>query len=105
MPVLFENGPEDPAVAVVIGKLRILQLRIELRDFFHEIEITPKAASRGCLGILADRGDKFFIRGISLLLRIHELAVAFLVPPGVADIGINKEIALMHVANHALTGW
>src|SRR5438128_8779389 len=37
-----------------------------------------------------------------LLFRIHELAVRFLVPPGVTEIRIHEEISLMHVAVHAL---
>ena len=37
-----------------------------------------------------------------LLFRIHEFAVGFLVPPGVTEIRIHKQIALMHVAVHAL---
>ena len=37
-----------------------------------------------------------------LLFRIHELAVRFLVPPGVTEIRVHEEISLMHVAIHAL---
>ncbi len=37
-----------------------------------------------------------------LLLRIHELAIGLLVPPGVTEIRIHEEISLMHVAVHAL---
>ena len=37
-----------------------------------------------------------------LLLRIHEFAVGFLVPPGVTEIRIHEQISLMHVAVHAL---
>src|SRR5207253_1546567 len=39
---------------------------------------------------------------IMLLFRIHELAVRFLVPPGVTEIRVHEEISLMHVAIHAL---
>src|SRR5216110_3412292 len=37
-----------------------------------------------------------------LKLRIHQLAVRFLVPPSVTEIRVHEEISLMHVAVHAL---
>src|SRR5882724_10394699 len=40
-----------------------------------------------------------------LLWRIHQLAIGLLIPPGVAKVGIHKEISLMHVAVHTLAGW
>src|SRR5690348_3670178 len=35
-------------------------------------------------------------------LWIHELTIRFLVPPGITEIGIHKEVALVHVTVHAL---
>ena len=121
--VLLENGAENPAVAVVIGELRLLQLRVQLGDFFEELKFAPQPARGGGLGIFLDRADEFGVGGILLFqkrlarfraaemrvvrerifrMRIHELAVALLVPPRVTKIRIHEEIALVHVAIHAL---
>ena len=121
--VLLENGAENPAVAVVIGELRLLQLRVQLGDFFEELEFTPQPARGGGLGVILDRADEFGVGGILLFqkrlarfraaemrvvrerifrMRIHELAVALLVPPRVTEIRIHEEIPLVHVAIHAL---
>ena len=53
--ILLEDGAEDPAVAVVVGELRVLQLRIQLRDSLEEIQIAPQAARRRRLGIALRR--------------------------------------------------
>ena len=39
--ILFEDRPEDPAVAVIVGELRVLELRIQLGDFLQEIQVAP----------------------------------------------------------------
>ena len=49
--ILLEDRAENPAVAVVIGELRVLQLRIQLRDFVEKILVAPEPARRGRLGI------------------------------------------------------
>ena len=41
VPVLLEDGLEHPAVAVVIGELRVLELGVQLGDFFQEIKVFP----------------------------------------------------------------
>ena len=40
--IVFEDGAEDPAVAVIIGELGVLQLRIQFRDLLEKIRIAPK---------------------------------------------------------------
>ena len=45
--VMFKNGAEDPAVTVIIGKLRVFKLRIEFCDAIEEISCRPKAARGG----------------------------------------------------------
>ena len=51
---MFEDGAEDPAVAVIIGKLRVLQFRIQLGDVLEKIHVTPQPA-RG-------RGFRIYLR-------------------------------------------
>ena len=102
--ILFENGAKDPAVTVIIGKLGVLELRIQLGDIFEEIGVAPKPARRGGFRINGCRPNEFVIGRVVLDLGIHEFAIGFLVPPGVTEIRIHEQIALMHVAVHALAG-
>ena len=40
-----------------------------------------------------------------LFFRIHQFAIGFLVPPGITEVRIHEEIALVHVTVHALARW
>ena len=42
--VLLEDRAKHPAVAVIVGKLRVLQLRIQLRHFLEKIQVAPQPA-------------------------------------------------------------
>ncbi len=44
--ILLEDGAEDPAVAVVVGELRVLQLRIQLRHARRGTQDRPRARAR-----------------------------------------------------------
>ncbi len=44
--VALEHRAEIPAVAVVVGELRVLELRVERRDIAQEFRIAPLAADR-----------------------------------------------------------
>ena len=44
--VALEDGAEIPAVAVVVGELGVLELRVELGDLAEELEVAPLAAHR-----------------------------------------------------------
>src|SRR5690606_13446877 len=52
--VFFEDGAEDPAVAVVVGELGVLELGVELGDFFQEFRVAPESADGGGLGVVAE---------------------------------------------------
>ncbi len=56
-------------MAVEIGKLRVLELRVEFgaADFLQEFVVAPQAASRRGFGILQVNLIAFFLRGIVLL--------------------------------------
>ena len=69
-----------------------------------EIGIAPEPARGRRLGIDLGCTNEFSIGRIMLHLGIHEFAIGLLVPPGVTEIRIHKQIALMHVAIHALAG-
>ena len=69
---------------------------------FEKILVAPKSARGGRFRIVCVDADQLGIGRILLLFRIHEFAIGFLVPPGVTEIRIHEEIALMHVAVHAL---
>src|SRR5437764_10892607 len=98
LPIVFENRSQDPAVSVIIGELGVLKLRIQFRDLVEKSFVAPKSARSAGLGIFHCRSDELSIRRIVLFLRIHQLAVRFLVPPGVTEIRAHEEISLMHVA-------
>ena len=46
VPVLLEDGAEDPAVAVEIGELGVPRLRVQLGDPLQERWVGPVAARR-----------------------------------------------------------
>ena len=62
--VLLEDRAEQPSMAVIIGKLRVLQLRIQLRRFFEKIEVMPESARCGGFRVLNSGPDEFIIGGI-----------------------------------------
>src|SRR5205807_4284192 len=93
---------KNPAVAVIVAELGVFELRIQFRDLVEKSFVAPKSARGRRLRIFNCRSYQLGIGRIALLLRIHELAVRFLVPPGVTEIRVHEEISLMHVAIHAL---
>ena len=103
--IVLEDGAKDPAMAMVISKLGVLKFWIQLRDLGGKVAIAPKPAGRRRLGVFHGRDQQLVIGRVMLQLRIHELTVCFLVPPGITEKGIHKEVTLVHVAVHALTRW
>ena len=49
--VLLEDRPEDPAVPVKIGELRVPRCGVQVGDVLQEVGIGPVAPRRGLLGI------------------------------------------------------
>ena len=99
--VVLEDRAKDPAVPVIIGKLRVLQFRVQL-GVFRRKSRSPQRPRAAAASGLSGWSGRVRHRRIVLHFGIHEFAVGFLVPPGVAEIRIHKQIALMHVAVHAL---
>src|SRR5436189_5597611 len=101
LPIMFENRAEDPAVSVIIGELGVLKLRIHFRDLVEKSFVAPKSARSGGLGIFRCRSDERSIRRIVLFLRLHQLAVRFLLPPALTDTRADEESSLLPAAGPA----
>jgi hypothetical protein len=52
--VALEDGAEVPAVAVVVGELGVLELRVESRDVLQKLDVAPLAADGRALGIAVE---------------------------------------------------
>ena len=98
------DAAEIPAVAVIVGELRVVQLRVEQRDVAHEVDVAPLAADRRFFRIAVEDLALLRVGRIFLLLRPHERRVGFVVPHRVADHRVDEHVRLMHVADHALAG-
>src|SRR6185312_11938331 len=102
--VVLVYRAEDPAVAVEVGKLRLVELFVELRRSYltQEAHVAPFAAVGSAFRIAYFSVMQLLLGGIVLLLGIHLLAIDFVVPPGVAVVSGDHIRAWMHVADHAL---
>src|SRR5690242_5358401 len=102
--IVVEHRAENPAVSVEIGELRSLQLLVEIcaARLPQEFLIAPKSSRRGRFGVPQIGLIALLFRRTALLLRIHFVAVRFVVPPCQAKISRDHVRARMNVANHAL---
>ena len=102
--VALQDGAEIPAVAVIVGELRVLELGIEVVDVAQEVDVGPFAQGRGALGVAVVDLPDFLGGRIFLLLGPHVRRVGFIVPHRVAEVGVHEHVRLVHVAVHALRG-
>ena len=102
--ILFEDRAKDPAVAMEVRKLRVLQVWIEVCDIIKKFGVSPEPSSRRLLRIRHRRLDQLLRSWILLLFGIHALAIGFVVPPHVSKVGVEDIGARVHVAYHALAG-
>ena len=102
--VLLVDGAEDPAVAVVVGELGVLEGGVELRDPGQELRLGPQSAHGRALGVAVEAGPPLGLGRVALLLGPQRLAVRLVVPHRVAEIGVDERVRLVHVAGHALAG-
>ena len=70
----------------------------------EKISVAPQPARCRSLRIRYCRFYELGVCRIMLFFRIHEFAVGFLIPPGITEVRIHEEIALVHVTVHALAG-
>ncbi len=102
--ITLVDRAEIPAVTVIVGELRVLQLRIELADTLEELQIRPLTARRGAFRIAIEHVTNALGRRELLLLGPHGWSIRLVVPHGVAEERIDEHVRLVHVTNHALTG-
>src|SRR5690606_39391421 len=82
--VALEHRAEVPAVAVVVGELGVLELRIEVVDVAQEVEIGPLAARRRAFGVAVEHRAHFGGGRVFLLFGPHRRSVGLVVPHRVA---------------------
>ena len=102
--VALEDGAEVPAVAVVVGELRVLELRVEAETSFRNSGSAPLAADRRLLGVAVEDLPRLLVGRVLLLLRPHEGRVGLVVPHDRAVVAVHEHVGLVHVADHALRG-
>ena len=123
--VALQHRAEIPAMAMIIGELRIAQLAVEAVDIAQEFDIAPQTTRGSSLGIAVVNFAHFarrriMLRPIDALIilvahprrtrrdilrpRPHRRRVGFIIPHRVAEVAVQKDVRLMHVAVHALRG-
>src|SRR5262245_11350531 len=88
-PVAFVHSAEYPSVSLKVGKLSLLQLRIEIPHVRQEVGIGPKSAHSRALRVRTLDLIDLLRRQLLLLRRIHQVSVGLVVPPGVAEIRVD----------------
>ena len=102
--VAREDRAEVPAVAVVVGELDVLELRVELGDVLRELRIAPLAADRRFFRVAVEDVAELVGIVVELLLGPHRRGVGLVVPHRVAEHRVDEHVRLVHVADHALRG-
>ena len=102
--VALQDRAEIPPVSVIIRELRVAEFGIEIVDIAQEIDVRPFALGGRGFGIAVEHCADFRGRRIFLFLRPHVRRVGFVIPHRVAEIGIQEDVRLVHVAVHALRG-
>ena len=103
LPVLPEDGPEVPAVAVVVGELGVLVEMVPLGDGLQEFGIGPLTARCSAVGVPLVHLTNFRRSRVFLLFGPHIRRVGLVVPHGVAEVTVQEHVRLVHVAGHALS--
>ena len=123
--VALQHRAEIPAMAMIIGELRIAQLAVEAVDIAQEFDIAPQPARGSSLGIAVVNFAHFarrriMLRPIDALIilvahprrtrrdilrpRPHRRRVGFIIPHRVTEVAVQEDVRLMHMAIHALRG-
>ena len=100
--VALENATEIPTMAVIIRKLGFFQLRVKIIHIAQEIEIRPFPLGCCSLRIAVKNFQSFRRRWIFLLFGPHGRRVRFIIPHSIAEVTVQEDVRLMHVAIHAL---
>src|SRR5207247_2366702 len=91
---------------VEVGEVHALELGIKFgrADVLEELEIGPESTDGGAFGVVELCFVFVFGGGVTLLFGVHELGVGLVVPPHVAEVGIEDVCAGMDVADDAGAG-
>ena len=100
--IFLVNGPEEPAVAVKVGKLRVPELRVQVGAVGQEFRIGPQPTGGGLVGVGQLRLHELLCGRIPLSGRVQQRAVRLLVPPHVAQVTVENVGPRVHVADDAL---
>src|SRR5882762_2251510 len=102
--IVPEYRAEDPAMAMEVGKLRVLESAIKFgrTRLLEEIYLGPQAPNGRALRIARLDLALLYRTRMTLLNWPHLLAIHFVVPPGISKIGRHHVGARVDVANHAL---
>ena len=100
--ITLEDIAEIPAVAMIVGELRVFEGGVEFGYFLREFGVTPQAANRSLFRIAIENLARFGIGRILLFLWPHGRRVGLVIPHGGAIEAIDEHIGLVHVAHHAL---
>ena len=100
--ITLEHLAEIPAVAVIIGELRVLQCGVERGNILQKILVTPQAAGGGLFRIAIENLARFLGRRVFLFFRPHARCIGLVIPHGGAVKRIHEHIRLVHMADHAL---
>src|SRR5262245_12406458 len=104
LPVALENRLKIPAMAMVIGKLRVLELRVEFPDFGEEGLVRPQPTRSSLFGIVIQTLEHLGITGMFRFLGPHHLPICLVIPHLISQKRIHEDVRLMHMAHHTLAG-
>ena len=77
---------EVPAMAVIVGKLCVIQLRIQIRNFFQKPNISPLATNDGTLRIAIEHAPLLFNAQFLPLFGPHKRRIGLVIPHRVTEI-------------------
>jgi hypothetical protein len=103
--IALVDRAEVPAMAVIVGELGVLRTRIDVViDVAREVEVAPFADRGGAFRVALIDAVALGHRRILLLFRPHQRRIGLIIPHRVAEVGIEEDVGLVHVAVHALRG-
>ena len=104
MPVFLEDRAKDPAVAMIVSKLRVFRLWVQVGDPLQKRRVRPLALRRRLVRVRHHRAGELLGGRMFLFLGVHQLAVGLFVPPHVASVRIEDICTRVDMTDNALAG-
>jgi hypothetical protein len=101
--VTLEDRLKVPAVAVVVRKLRVLELRVEFPDFGEECLVRPQPTCGSLFRIVIKTLEQLGISGMFGLLGPHHFPIRLVIPHLISQKWVDEDVRLMHMTHHTLT--